>query len=177
LAGATSMGTDRLIYYLGGVDNWINPSFNSNINIVNQDQYQFQTLATNLRGFKQNIRNGNNFVAFNSELRWPIFKYLINRPIRSDFIQNFQIIGFGDIGMAWYGSNPYSNDNVINKNTYSGNPVTLVIYNQKEPIVGGTGFGLRSRLLGYFIRVDFAWGIDDRKVQKEMTYLSLSTDF
>ena len=177
LAGATSLGTDRLIYYLGGVDNWINPSFNSNINIVNQDQYQFQTLATNLRGFKQNIRNGNNFVAFNSELRWPIFKYLINRPIRSDFIQNFQIIGFGDVGMAWYGSNPYSTENVLNKNTYPGNPVTLVIYNQKEPIVGGTGFGLRSRLLGYFIRVDFAWGIDDRKIQKEMTYLSLSTDF
>ena len=177
LAGATSLGTDRLIYYLGGVDNWINPQFNQNINIVNQDQYQFQTLATNLRGFKQNIRNGNNFVAFNSELRWPIFKYLINRPIRSDFIQNFQVIGFGDVGMAWYGSNPYSEENVLNKNTYPGNPVTLVIYNQKEPIVGGCGFGLRSRLLGYFIRVDFAWGIDDRKVQKEMTYLSLSTDF
>ena len=79
--------------------------------------------------------------------------------------------------MAWYGSNPYSEENVLNKNTYPGNPVTLVIYNQKEPIVGGCGFGLRSRLLGYFIRVDFAWGIDDRKVQKEMTYLSLSTDF
>jgi hypothetical protein len=144
---------------------------------VKPEQYQFQTLATNMRGFKQNIRNGNNFVAWNSEIRWPIFKYLLNRPIRSDFIQNFQIIGFGDLGMAWYGKNPYSEDNVLNKNIYVGNPVTLIIYNQKEPIVGGYGFGLRSRLLGYFIRVDFAWGVDDRKVQKGMTYLSLTTDF
>lgn len=177
LAGATSLGTDRLIYYLGGVDNWINPSFDKTINIVNPEQYQFQTLATNLRGFKQNVRNGNNFVAFNSEIRWPIFKYLINRPLRSDFIQNFQVVAFGDAGMAWYGANPYSEENVLNKNVFPGNPITLTIYNQKEPIVGGFGLGLRSRLLGYFVRVDFAWGVDDKKVQKGMTYLSLSTDF
>lgn len=177
LAGATSLGTDRLIYYLGGVDNWINPQFDQSINIVKPEQYQFQTLATNMRGFKQNTRNGNNFVVLNSELRWPIFKYLLNRPIRSDFIQNFQIIGFGDLGMAWYGSDPYSEENVLNKNVYPGNPVTMTVYNQKEPIVGGYGFGLRSRLLGYFIRVDFAWGVDDKKIQKGMTYLSLSTDF
>lgn len=177
VAGATSWGKDRLIYYLGGVDNWLNPQFDQSINIVKPEQYQFQTLATNLRGFKQNVRNGNNFVVWNSEIRWPIFKYLLNRPIRSDFIQNFQIIGFGDVGMAWYDVNPYSDENVLNKNVFPGNPVTLTIYNQKEPIVGGYGFGLRSRLLGYFIRVDFAWGVDDRTIQKGMTYLSLSTDF
>jgi hypothetical protein len=177
IAGATAWGKDRLIYYLGGVDNWLNPQFDNSINIVKPEQYQFQTLATNLRGFKQNIRNGNNFVVWNSEVRWPIFKYLLNRPIRSDFVQNFQIIGFGDMGMAWYNVNPYSDENVLNKNVYPGNPVTLTIFNQKEPIVGGYGFGLRSRLLGYFIRVDFAWGVDDRKVQKGMTYLSLTTDF
>lgn len=177
LAGATSLGTDRLIYYMGGVDNWVNPTFDQSINIVKPEQYQFQTLATNMRGFRQNTRNGNNFVVYNSEIRWPIFRYLLNRPIRSDFIQNFQIIGFGDIGMAWYGSNPYSEENVLNKNIYYGNPITLTIYNQKEPIIGGYGFGLRSKLLGYFIRLDFAWGVDDRKVQKGITYLSLSTDF
>jgi hypothetical protein len=177
IAGATSLGKDRLVYYLGGVDNWLNPQFDNSINIVKPEQYQFQTLATNLRGFKQNIRNGNNFVVWNSELRWPIFKYLLNRPIRSDFVQNFQIIGFGDLGMAWYDVNPYSDENVLNKNVYVGNPVTLTIFNQKEPIVGGYGLGLRSRLLGYFIRVDFAWGVDDKKVQKGMTYLSLTTDF
>ncbi len=177
IAGSKSLGKDRLIYYLGGVDNWLNPQFNQSINIVKPEQYQFQTLATNMRGFQQNIRNGNNFIVINSELRLPIFKYLMNAPIRSDFIQNFQIIGFGDLGMAWYGSNPYSDANVLNKNVYPGNPVTLTIYNQKEPIVGGYGFGLRSRLLGYFIRVDFAWGVDDKKVQKGMTYISLNTDF
>lgn len=177
IAGSSSLGTDRLIYYMGGVDNWINPQFDNTINIVKPEQYQFQTLATNIRGFKQNTRNGNNFVVWNSELRIPIFRYLLNTPIKSDFINNFQIVGFGDLGMAWFGKDPYSEANVLNKNVFSGNPISLTIYNQKEPLIGGYGFGLRSRLLGYFIRVDFAWGVDDKKVQKGMTYLSLSTDF
>ncbi|MGZ3885053.1 MAG: hypothetical protein ACXVPD_12920, partial [Bacteroidia bacterium] len=177
LAGGSSWGTDRLIYYLGGVDNWFNASFNQSINVVHPEDYQFQTLATNMRGFSQNIRNGNNFVVFNSELRWPIFRYLLNRPIRSDFINNFQIIGFGDLGMAWYGTNPMSEDNTLNKNTYYNNPITLTIYNQKNPLVGGFGFGLRSRILGYFVRIDFARGVDDLKIQKEITYISFTTDF
>lgn len=177
LAGGTSWGTDKLIYYLGGVDSWFNPKFDNSINVVKSEEYQFQTLATNMRGFKQNIRNGNNFVVWNSELRFPIFRYLYNRPIRSDFINNFQIIAFGDAGMAWYGTNPLSEDNTLNKNIYYGNPITLTIYNQKNPLVGGIGFGVRTRLLGYFVRLDFGWGVDDMKVQKSITYLSFTTDF
>lgn len=177
LAGGSSWGTDKLIYYLGGVDAWFNPKFNNSINVVHSDEYQFQTLATNMRGFNQNIRNGNNFAVWNSELRFPIFRYLYNRPIKSDFINNFQIIAFGDVGMAWYGTNPLSEENTLNKNVYYGNPITLTIYNQKNPLVGGMGFGLRSRLLGYFVRLDFGWGIDAWQVQKSITYLSFTTDF
>lgn len=177
LAGGTSLGTDRLIYYLGGVDSWFGPQFDQSINVVKPEQYQFQTLATNMRGFKQNARNGNNFVVFNSELRWPIFRYLLNRPIRSDFVNNFQIITFADLGMAWYGVNPLSDENTLNKNTYYNNPITLTIYNQKNPLIGGYGLGIRSRLLGYFVRLDFAWGVDDWQVQKSITYLSFTTDF
>jgi Tol biopolymer transport system component len=177
LAGGTSGGSDKLIYYLGGVDSWFNPKFDRSINVIHSDEYQFQTLATNMRGFKQNIRNGNNFVVLNSELRWPIFRYLYNRPIKSDFVNNFQVIGFGDLGMAWYGTNPLSEENVLNKNVYYNNPITLTIYNQKNPLVGGIGFGIRSRLLGYFCRLDFGWGIDDLKIQKSITYLSFTTDF
>ena len=28
IAGGNSLGTDRLIFYMGGVDNWVNPKFN-----------------------------------------------------------------------------------------------------------------------------------------------------
>jgi len=36
---------------------------------------------------------------------------------------------------------------------------------------------LRSRFLGYFMRLDFGWGIDNWKLQKRMVGLSLTTDF
>ncbi|HEY1039724.1 MAG TPA: hypothetical protein VGF30_09985 [Bacteroidia bacterium] len=177
LAGSTSLGTDRLIYYLGGVDNWFAPKFDNNINILHPEQYQFQTIATNMRGFKQNARNGNNFVVFNSELRFPIFNYLINRPIRSDFINNFQVIGFTDVGMAWYGWNPYSAENTENKTYVYGNPVNVVLIQYKQPLIAGYGIGFRSRLFGYFFRVDISRGIDNKEKQDRLTYLSFTTDF
>jgi hypothetical protein len=177
LAGGTSLGTDRLIYYLGGVDNWFGASFDRTINIVKPEQYTFQTLATNMRGFRQNIRNGNNFLVFNSELRFPIVRYFANRNLKSDFLNNFQIIGFSDLGMAWYGWNPLSEENTLNKNSYSNGPITVIVYNEKSPLVGGVGFGFRSRILGYFMRFDVSWGIENLKTQKNINYFSLTTDF
>jgi hypothetical protein len=179
IAGGNSAGTDRLIFYLGGVDNWLNPSFNNNINVVKPEQYGFQTIATNMRGFKQNIRNGNNFLVYNSELRIPIVRYLINYPLRSDFLNNFQLIGFTDVGMAWTGWNPLSKENTENINVYpyEGSNIIVTVNNPKNPLVGGMGFGVRSRLLGYFVRLDLGWGIDNWQVQKRVVGFSLATDF
>jgi len=36
---------------------------------------------------------------------------------------------------------------------------------------------VRSKLFGYFIRADWAWGISNGEIQKIMFYLSLSLDF
>ena len=84
LAGSSSFGNQRLVYFMGGIDNWLLPRDNS---LVFRDQYrtplatdpnqnyQFQTIATPMRGFGQNARNGNNFIAMNHELRIPMFSY------------------------------------------------------------------------------------------------------
>jgi len=181
IAGGNSLGTDRLIFYMGGVDNWFNARFNNEINIVKPEQYQFQTLATNMRGFSQNIRNGNNFVLFNSELRFPIVRYLVDRPLRSDFLNTLQVVGFADVGAAWYGSNPLSRENIENTNTYlQGSTITpnvITVINEKDPLVGGIGWGLRSRIYGYFVRLDFGYGIDRMKLQRRVIGLSFATDF
>ena len=61
---STSFGRSKLIYYLGGVDNWTNfsqttPTFIplNEIPINENENYAYQAVATNLRGFPQNIRN------------------------------------------------------------------------------------------------------------------------
>ncbi|MBE9469450.1 MAG: hypothetical protein IMY72_14180 [Bacteroidetes bacterium] len=181
-AASSSFGNSLLIYYLGGVDNWINLSskvktFDNSIRIDTDKNYVYQTLATNMRGFTQNIRNGNNFAVINSEIRWPIIKYFANRPLNSGFLNNFMIIGFADIGSAWTGLTPYSNDNAYNQEIITNGPITVIIDKGNDPIVAGYGFGLRTRLLGYYIRADWAWGIENRVILPKIFYLSLNLDF
>lgn len=179
IAASTSFGNQKLIYYMGGVDNWFGPKFDNTTNIATDQNYAYQTLATNMRGFFQNIRNGNSFVVINSELRFPLFKYFSKRPIRSDFAQNFQIIGFNDLGTAWTGYSPYSDKNSLNTTTIGTpqTPLIITLKTQHNPIVDGYGWGVRSRIFGYFIRIDRAWGVQDGIILKPITYLSLSLDF
>ncbi len=179
IAASSSFGNNKLIYYMGGVDNWFGAKFDNTTNIATDQNYAYQTLATNMRGFYQNIRNGNSFAVYNSELRFPLFKYLSKRPIRSDFAQNFQIIAFGDVGTAWTGYSPYSDKNSLNKTVIGSTqtPLIITLNTQHNPIVGGYGWGVRSRIFGYFVRIDRAWGVQDGIVLKPIWYLSLSLDF
>jgi hypothetical protein len=177
IAGSTSLGSDKLIYYMGGVDNWLFPKFDSNTPIDYSQNYSYQTLATNMRGFDQNIRNGNSFVVLNSELRFPVFQYFSKAPISSGFLRSFQIVGFGDIGTAWTGPSPYSDQNSLFTKYVDSGPMHISVEIQKEPFVGGFGVGARATLMGYFIRGDVSWGVDDYRVRKPIYYLSLSLDF
>ncbi|MBN8702218.1 MAG: hypothetical protein J0M08_04080 [Bacteroidetes bacterium] len=191
IAASTSFGNQKLVYYMGGVDNWLVPKFDKSIRVATDQNYAFQTIATPMRGFYQNIRNGNSFVLLNSELRCPIFRYLLDRPIRSDFVNNFQVIGFGDLGVAWAGKSPFGQDNSINKVIVGnpGNPIKVTLKTNRQPIIGSYGIGLRSKLLGYFVRLDWAWGVengyvlpsaydeDAGKKKPTMRYLSFTLDF
>ncbi|NVO20818.1 MAG: PD40 domain-containing protein [Bacteroidetes bacterium] len=177
IAGSTSFGKSKLLYYLGGVDNWLIPGFDQNNNIDYTQNYAFQTLATNMRGFKQNVRSGNSFALLNSELRFPVFKYFFNRPIKSDFLNNFQVVGFYDMGAAWKGMDPTTQENTFFTQYIYRPPLYVTVQVQKSPLVAGYGFGLRSSLLGYFVRADWSWGIEDNVIQPRQFYLSLSLDF
>lgn len=184
-AGA-SFGTAKMIYYTGGLNNWLTgpnaPKFDQTTPINYNHGYAFQTLVTPIRGFKQNARNGDKYVVFNSELRVPIFAALINSPIKSEFIRNFQIVGFFDAGTAWEGVTPWSNGNPLFSQTYTNptnNPSVIVkVQRYKNPFIVGFGPGLRTSILGYFIRFDTAWGYDGGELAKKpMYYLSLDLDF
>lgn len=174
----TSFGPARVKYVLGGVDNWLLPTYDNSNNSSSTVNYAFQALATNMRGFNQNIRSGNSFAVSNNEIRFPIFSYLFNRPIRSEFIANFQIVPFFDIGTAWIGPDPYSEENTYNQKTVEVKYIKTTVINVRDPIIAGYGGGLRSKLLGYFMRFDVAWGIQDSEViKKPVYYFSLSLDF
>ncbi len=176
LAGAHSMGTRKIIHFLGGVDNWLFAKVDNSIPIDLSQNYFFQTMSVPMRGFFYNARNGSSFGVVNTELRVPIVRYFVNRPIRSDLLNHLQVTTFGDVGAAWTGPDPYSEDNTFNQVVVSRNPLRITIDSQREPIVASYGFGLRTRLLGYFVRADWAWGIDDGVVLPRVFHFSLSLD-
>ena len=179
LSGATSLGGRRLLYYMGGVDNWVlrpNPDFDQSIDVDPSQNFGFQTIATPMRGFIQNIRNGNSFALFNTEFRIPIFTFFSTYPIKSEIIKHFQLTAFSDIGVAWTGPHPFHPDNYFNTQVIEDKPVTINVENLREPIIGGFGFGARTKIWGYFLRFDVAWGIEDFELNKAVPYLSLSKD-
>ncbi len=178
LAAATTFGSERILYFLGGVDNWLFPSFNNNIPVPQEGNFAYQTLAANLRGFKQNIRNGSSYALVNSELRIPVFKYFSNKPVMGNFWRNFQIIGFFDVGTAWQGRSPYRGDNPLNTVfVYNPPTVTVKVNYFRDPLVAGYGFGVRAPIFGMYLRLDYGWGIETRVVQDPVLHIALGTDF
>ena len=177
LSGATSFGSENILFYLGGVNNWLTPKYDEDTPIPNDKNYAYYGLGADLRGFKQNIRNGTSYILFNTELRIPILQYLFGHELRSLFLRNLQIVGFADAGSAWFGNNPFDQKSPLNTTTVSNPKVKVDLIYARDPLVVGYGTGLRLSLMGYQVRADYAWGIETREVLKPKFYLALGADF
>ena len=175
-AGDFSWGGQKIVYYLGGVDGWVGPKFNNNPPAQDQS-YAFQSLTLNMRGYSQNIANGNNAVVMNSEFRFPVFATLINKPINNAFIRNFQIIQFVDLGTAWNGQY----NGITRPTQVISDPSTPVVVKIDAgglgPFAGGYGFGVRSTLLGYFMKLDAGWPMKGVFKGSPQLYFALGFDF
>ncbi len=173
-----SWGKQKILYYLGGADGWLTPKFNSINRPDPTGNYIYQTLALQMRGYNQNLANGNNAAVINSELRLPVFATLFNRPINNAFLRNFQIVQFIDFGTAWAGDPK----NITRPGTrlIANNDPTVVVKMLAGgigPFAGGYGFGVRSTLFGYFLKLDAGWPMNGFFKGKPTFYASLGLDF
>ena len=178
---AHSDGSSEVEYLQGGVDNWIGPQNAANADQAPDPRYGFQTLSTPLRGYKQYARVGNNMFLFNTEFRLPVITTFLKRPIQSTILKNLQVVAFCDMGDAWSGFLPDANA-TTSKYTFptyaQPNSANNVIVQFSIPNSGGLavgyGGGLRTSILGYYIRLDVASNID---LIKPIFYFSLGSDF
>lgn len=177
VAGATSFGSEQLLYFMGGVDNWMFAQYNTNVGIPQAGNFAYQALAANMRGFKQNARNGSSYILTNAEFRVAPFNYFSKRKLRSRFLRNFQLIGFVDVGTAWFGLSPFSDENPLNTVFLGDPPVQVRVNYFRDPIILGYGGGVRLDLFGYFMRIDYAWGLETKELSDPILYFSLGTDF
>ncbi len=179
---------------LGGMENWIgsntkevqlnNPLIVPNLSEQNIGDYRdvfFLDFVAPLRGFRQGKLTGNSHLLFNAELRLPLIKYLYRGNITSNFLRNLQLVAFSDIGTAWSGRSPFNRQNSLNTETYPKgigySPFRATVTNFKNPFLLGYGIGARTMLFGYYIKFDYAWGVENKVVGKAIPYLTLGYDF
>jgi hypothetical protein len=174
-----SWGNQKLLYYLGGVDSWVSPKFEDGNRPNPSVNYVYQTLALNMRGYNQNLANGNNAATINSEFRLPVFTTFFNKPINNAFLRNFQLTQFVDFGNAWEGTfSGIKRPSVTYGSDDPNNPVRVTFKSPGlGPFAGGYGFGARSTLLGYLLKVDAGWPMNGIFKGKPVWYFALGLDF
>jgi len=180
ISGGMGLGDKAPTYFLGGLDNWINAEFTNRddlpIRSNDIEALHFSQMALPLRGFGYNARKGTRYGMANAELRVPLLK-LFNSSLTASPLYNLQWVLYYDIGTAWTTGNPFSQQNPIDVTTIFQPPLTITVQSLKGPFVQGFGTGVRALLLGYFVRLDVAWGIEDSAVSKKQFSVSLGTEF
>jgi len=179
------LGSAKKNFLLGGMDNWLfNSSSRNGANnplklalFYNNSDLLFVRYITNMRGFVYNTQYGSNFFLLNEELRWPIIRYFYRGAISSNFLKNLQLVAFTDIGSAWSGLNPFNSSNNINTQVVYQAPFTATVRNYINPLLIGYGGGIRTLILGYYVKFDVGWGILNFKVQSPKYYLTFGYDF
>ncbi|HEY5917306.1 MAG TPA: translocation protein TolB [Chryseolinea sp.] len=186
--GGTFFGRAPKKYLLGGMDNWF---FNDTRKDgrtsegepnplgypgENQD-ILFVEFATSLRGFDYATLFGNSVLMANAEFRVPLIRALSSGPISSNFLRNMQFIAFYDIGTSWSGKPPFNSENSVSYEEIVNGPFKAQLKNYLNPWLYSYGLGMRTVMLGYYMKFDLAWPVENYEVSKPRFYVTLGFDF
>ena len=161
----TSQGADKQKFYLGGLQNWIagtgetngskdNSRFRNDILDGENDLEDvfFSEFVMPVRGSRYMEQVGNNVALTNFEFRFP---FLLAMGVPDKFVlSNLGTHLFLDVGTAWNDGEPLSED-----------------------IIAGFGWGMKINLGYLLLRVDSAWDINEIGYSKPQYYFSLGADW
>jgi outer membrane protein assembly factor BamA len=169
-SGGVSVGPDQQLFYSSGVQNWINRHFDgrNGFPISDISDFIFATPVMPLRGYDINAQNGSYFGLVNAEFRFPLVAALLPGPLPIIPLYHIQGTAFLDAGSIWGGRGIDRRFNVFK--IEDGERVF-------DDLLVGAGFGLRTILLGYPVRMDFAWPYDGQRFHDRRVYFSIGLDF
>ena len=171
-------------YALGGMDNWFgnttnydgvkNPlyvksGFNNNL--------VFVEFATPLRGFDYATLYGTSVAMASGEFRLPLVRALAGGPVTSNFFRNMQFTAFYDIGTSWTGAPPINSENSLRTEEIKQGPYLINLKQYLNPWLYSYGLGFRTMMLGYYLKFDLAWPVENYKVKDPRLTVSLGFDF
>lgn len=183
-------GNNPQTYLVGGMDNWLfNDFYRPPANRPEASPIRNATGAENsnilfadfvdLRGYNYDEIRGRNVITFTSEIRIPLFSYLTRGNITSNFVRNFQLVGFYDVGSAWNDFAPWEKVNDQNTEVINteGSPFTIVLNNFNNPWLQSYGAGLRTVLLNYYVKFDVARPIRNYETEDLKFFVTLGFNF
>lgn len=162
-SGGFSTGESPQNFFLGGISNWLNPSFKGGKKITTDDIY-FSEFVTPLRGSSYYELIGNNYFISNIEFRFPFMLYLGIGflPIQLSGIEG---VLFADLGSAWNDPQGWNWSRTENGKLYY------------EDIFSGYGTGIRAAFFGFLWRIDVAWKYNGNSFSEPRYYWSFGLDF
>jgi Tol biopolymer transport system component len=165
-AGGVSFGKNPQKFIIGGVENWINRTFEGDyIPLENAEDYIFLQAGLPLRGYNFNAQIGSKYSLFNFELRYPLFAFLQAGPLPIG-LQSIGGVMFFDMGSAWNKERQY----VAFTTNAQGGTTT-------RDLLMGMGTGARIFFLAFLVRFDVAWAWYVDGFSPPKYYISLGTDF
>lgn len=157
-----------------GLNNPFYTSANYNPNLL------FVEFAS-LRGFDYGTLYGSTAAVASGELRVPLIRALSGGPIASNFFRNMQLTAFYDIGSSWSGKPPFTATSSVRSRvvptTTTGSPFVVRINEYLNPWLYSYGFGFRSMMLGYYLKFDLAWPVENFVVKDPRLHVTLGFDF
>ena len=166
LAGGGSFGRNPQTFIIGGVDNWINRTFeNGYVPLQNAEDFIFLQVGVPLRGYNYDAKFGSKYGLFNFEFRYPLLAFLQAGPLPVG-AQSLGGVFFFDMGSAWYRDHDY----VAFTKDAQGNTVT-------NDLLMGMGTGVRMYFLAFFVKLDVAWAWYLSSFSPPKYYISLGSDF
>lgn len=172
-------------YYLGGVndqlflfalENTDETSVAANAVDTSLYSFQYQQFVTAVRGFRPITRDGSRYLSGNFEVRIPVSR-MLRHGLNSNSLYSLELIPFFDVGAVWTEGNPFNQKKPTDTRIITSGNVTIRLQTLKSPFLMGFGSGLRMNILGYSLRGDLAWGIDDRSLTAPMIMISVGKNF
>ncbi len=158
-SGGTSWGRNRTRFFVGGVNNPVNPVFSTVANVPTNEVF-FSSFMWPLRGVELFQTAGDSYVLTNLAFRFPLFYQLAMGWPLPLFFQNIQGELFLDVGGA------FDRDRFNPWDAEQGGF-------ELRDLKGGYGFGARVNLGLFLFRYDLAWPTNFAETFHPIHYFSI----
>jgi Tol biopolymer transport system component len=165
-AAGGSFGRNPQKFIIGGVDNWINRTFeNGYVPLQDAEDYIFMQIGVPLRGYNYVAAIGSRYSLLNFELRYPLFAFLQAGPLPIG-LQSIGGAMFFDAGSAWSKEKEYQ--------AFTRDDQGRVV---ARDLLMGMGTGARIYFLAFLVKLDVAWAWNVKSFTPPKYYFSLGADF